>query len=89
MERVAAPLRRMGADVETTDGHAPLVIRGSGGLRGIEIEPEVASAQVKSAILLAGLNADGPTTVIERIPTRDPPSMLELRASACAAVPRP
>jgi 3-phosphoshikimate 1-carboxyvinyltransferase len=71
MERVAAPLRRMGAKVETTDGHAPLVVRGSDSLRGIEIEPEVASAQVKSAILLAGLNAEGPTTVVERIPTRD------------------
>ena len=71
MERVAAPLRRMGAEVETTEGHAPLVVRGSGALRGIEIEPEVASAQVKSAILLAGLNADGSTTVVERIPTRD------------------
>jgi len=71
MERVAAPLRRMGAAVETTDGHAPLVVRGSDTLRGIEIKPEVASAQVKSAILLAGLNADGPTTVVERIPTRD------------------
>ena len=71
MERVAGPLRRMGADVETTEGHAPLAVRGTGALRGIEIEPEVASAQVKSAILLAGLNADGPTTVIERIPTRD------------------
>jgi 3-phosphoshikimate 1-carboxyvinyltransferase len=71
MERVAAPLRRMGADVETTDGHAPLIVRGLGGLRGAEIEPEVASAQVKSAILLAGLNADGPTTIVERIPTRD------------------
>src|SRR5205823_7098151 len=71
MERVAAPLRRMGAEVATTDGHAPLVVRGTGALRGIEIEPEVASAQVKSAILLAGLNADGPTTVVERIPTRD------------------
>jgi 3-phosphoshikimate 1-carboxyvinyltransferase len=71
MERVAAPLRRMGAAVETTDGHAPLVVRGSGALRGIEIEPEVASAQVKSAILLAGLNAEGVTTVVERIPTRD------------------
>jgi 3-phosphoshikimate 1-carboxyvinyltransferase len=71
MERVAAPLRRMGAEVETTDGHAPLVIRGSAALRGIEIEPEAASAQVKSAILLAGLNAEGPTTVVERIPTRD------------------
>jgi 3-phosphoshikimate 1-carboxyvinyltransferase len=71
MERVAAPLRRMGANVETTEGRAPLVVRGSGSLRGIEIEPEVASAQVKSAILLAGLNAAGPTTVVERIPTRD------------------
>ena len=71
MERVAAPLRRMGAEVETTEGHAPLVVRGSGALRGIEIEPEVASAQVTSAILLAGLNADGSTTVVERIPTRD------------------
>jgi len=71
MERVAAPLRRMGASVETTDGHAPLTILGSGALRGAEIEPEAASAQVKSAILLAGLNAAGPTTVVERIPTRD------------------
>src|SRR4029077_18248547 len=71
MERVAAPLRRMGAEVETTDGHAPLFVRGSGALHGIEIEPEVASAQVKSAILLPGLNADRPTTVVERIPTRD------------------
>ncbi len=71
MERVAAPLRGMGATVETTDGHAPLVVRGSGALHGIEIEPEVASAQVKSAILLAGLNAEGQTTVVESIPTRD------------------
>ena len=71
MERIAGPLRQMGATVETTDGHAPLVIRGSGALRGIEVEPEVASAQVKSAILLAGLNAERPTTVVERIPTRD------------------
>ena len=61
----------MGAEVETTDGHAPLVIRGSGALRGAELEPEVPSAQVKSAILLAGLNADGATTVVERVPTRD------------------
>jgi len=71
MERVAAPLRKMGAEVETTDGHAPLVVSGSGLLRGIEIEPEVASAQVKSAILLAGLNAASSTTVVERVPTRD------------------
>jgi 3-phosphoshikimate 1-carboxyvinyltransferase len=71
MERIAGPLRQMGATVETTDGHAPLTIRGSDNLRGIEVEPEVASAQVKSAILLAGLNAERPTTVVERIPTRD------------------
>ncbi|HLX31462.1 MAG TPA: 3-phosphoshikimate 1-carboxyvinyltransferase [Gaiellaceae bacterium] len=71
MERIAAPLRKMGAVVQTTDGHAPLVVHGSDGLRGAELEPEAASAQIKSAILLAGLNADGPTTVIERIPTRD------------------
>jgi 3-phosphoshikimate 1-carboxyvinyltransferase len=71
MERVAEPLRRMGAEVETTDGHAPLIVRGSAALRGIDWEPEVASAQVKSAILLAGLNAEGATTVVERVPTRD------------------
>ncbi len=71
MERVAQPLRRMGAEVDTTAGHAPLTVRGSGTLRGVELELEVASAQVKSAILLAGLNADGATTVIERVPTRD------------------
>jgi 3-phosphoshikimate 1-carboxyvinyltransferase len=71
MERVAEPLRRMGAEVETTDGHAPVIVRGSAALRGIDWEPEVASAQVKSAILLAGLNAEGATTVVERVPTRD------------------
>jgi 3-phosphoshikimate 1-carboxyvinyltransferase len=71
MERIAAPLRQMGATVETTDGHAPLVIRGSDRLRGIEVEPEVASAQVKSGILLAALNAQASTTVVERVPTRD------------------
>jgi 3-phosphoshikimate 1-carboxyvinyltransferase len=71
MKRIAEPLGRLGADVETTDGHAPLVIRGSGALRGAELEPEVPSAQVKSAILLAGLNATGATTVVEQVPTRD------------------
>ena len=80
MGRVAAPLRRMGADVETTDGHAPLVVRGSAALRGMELEPEVASAQVKSALLLAALNAHGPTTVVERIPTRDHTELM-LRAA--------
>jgi 3-phosphoshikimate 1-carboxyvinyltransferase len=71
MERVAEPLTRMGARVETDDGHAPVVVDGSDALRGIEYRLPVASAQVKSAILLAGLNADGATTVIEPVPTRD------------------
>ena len=71
MERVAEPLRRMGARVETSDGHAPLVITGSAGLHGIDYELPVASAQVKSATLLAGLNASGATTVVEPVPTRD------------------
>jgi 3-phosphoshikimate 1-carboxyvinyltransferase len=71
MERVAEPLRAMGADVETTEGHAPLVVRG-GELRAIRYELPVASAQVKSAVLLAGLQAsDGPTWVLEPAATRD------------------
>jgi 3-phosphoshikimate 1-carboxyvinyltransferase len=71
MERIAGPLREMGAKIETTNGHAPLHIEGSDALRGITYELPVASAQVKSAVLLAGLNANGPTTVIEPTPTRD------------------
>jgi 3-phosphoshikimate 1-carboxyvinyltransferase len=71
MERVGEPLRRMGATVETTDGHAPIVVSG-GPLQAIDYELPVASAQVKSAILLAGLFADGgETTVVEPLPTRD------------------
>ena len=70
-ERIAEPLRLMGARVETTDGHAPVVIEG-GGLKPIRYEPPMASAQVKSAVLLAGLLADGGATrVVERNPTRD------------------
>ncbi|MFN3929679.1 MAG: 3-phosphoshikimate 1-carboxyvinyltransferase, partial [Thermoflexus sp.] len=70
MERVAQPLRQMGAEVITTEGHAPVHVRG-GSLRGIRYELPVASAQVKSALLLAGLYADRPTTVIEPAPARD------------------
>jgi 3-phosphoshikimate 1-carboxyvinyltransferase len=70
MERIAEPLRQMGARVETDDGHAPLVVEG-GPLRAIEYELPVASAQVKSAVLLAGLYAEGETTVVEPLPTRD------------------
>jgi 3-phosphoshikimate 1-carboxyvinyltransferase len=70
MERVAEPLRRMGAAVETASGHAPLRVRG-GVLRGVEYRLPVSSAQVKGAVLLAGLQASGTTTVIETTPTRD------------------
>jgi 3-phosphoshikimate 1-carboxyvinyltransferase len=72
MARVAEPLRQMGATVLGRDGGRlpPLTIRG-GGLHGIDYTLPVASAQVKSAILLAGLFADGPTTVREPAPTRD------------------
>jgi 3-phosphoshikimate 1-carboxyvinyltransferase len=71
MERVAEPLRRMGASIETEDGHAPIVIEGTS-LTPISYELPVASAQVKSAVLLAGLYAEGgETTVEEPLPTRD------------------
>jgi len=70
-ERAAAPLRQMGARIETTEGHAPVKIEGAD-LQAITYELPVASAQVKSAVLLAGLFAgSGPTTVIEPHPTRD------------------
>ena len=70
MKRVTEPLARMGAGVETDDGHLPLAIEGRP-LRSITYELPVASAQVKSAILLAGLYAKGETTVVEPAPTRD------------------
>ncbi|RCV51874.1 3-phosphoshikimate 1-carboxyvinyltransferase [Marinitenerispora sediminis] len=71
MDRVAVPLREMGAGVDGREAgrFAPLVIRG-GGLRGIAHDSPVASAQVKSSLLLAGLSAAGPTTVVEPHPTR-------------------
>jgi 3-phosphoshikimate 1-carboxyvinyltransferase len=68
MRRVAAPLRLMGAAVE--GDKLPMTIRG-GQLRGVEYQPEVASAQVKSCVLLAGVFAGTPTTVVEPVPTRD------------------
>jgi len=70
MDRVAEPLRQMGAEVLVTNSHLPLVIEGRS-LTGIEYELPVASAQVKSAVLLAGLGARGRTTVLEPAPTRD------------------
>ena len=71
MERVAKPLRQMGADVRTHDGTPPVDIQGGQPLHGIDYAMPVASAQVKSAILLAGLYADGPTTVTSPAICRD------------------
>ncbi len=70
MERVAAPLRAMGADVRTTDGHAPLSI-GRGALQATAHRPKEASAQVLGAICLAALGAEGETTVEMPAATRD------------------
>ena len=72
MRRVTEPLARMGARIETTEtGSAPLRIRGGQRLTGIRYLQSVASAQVKSCLLLAGLYAEGVTRVTEPAPTRD------------------
>ena len=72
MERVMGPLRQMGAQFTSrSGGRLPITVCGSDLIKPIEYELPVASAQVKSAILLAGLNAPGKTTVIEPQPTRD------------------
>jgi 3-phosphoshikimate 1-carboxyvinyltransferase len=81
MERIADPLRRMGARVETTDGRAPLTIEGAG-LAAIRYELPVPSAQVKSCVLLAGLYARGRTRVLEPVPTRDHTERLLAAAGA-------
>lgn len=71
MERVAVPLRAMGASVETTDGRAPLRIAGARPLRALRHELPVASAQVLGSIALAALAAPGTTTIASPGPTRD------------------
>ena len=71
MRRIIEPLELMGAKIDSTDGKAPLKIQGSSRLQPITYKIPVASAQVKSAILFAGLNATGETTVIESSLTRD------------------
>lgn len=71
MGRVVGPLSEMGAKIDTVDGHAPLTLKGGRKLSAITYKLPVASAQVKSCVLLAGLNAEGTTTVIETTPTRD------------------
>ncbi|HVJ06131.1 MAG TPA: 3-phosphoshikimate 1-carboxyvinyltransferase [Candidatus Saccharimonadales bacterium] len=70
MRRVIDPLQRMGARVDSRDGCAPLKIHGAK-LKAISYESPVPSAQVKSCVLLAGLFADGETSVIEKVRTRD------------------
>ncbi|MGE3622915.1 MAG: 3-phosphoshikimate 1-carboxyvinyltransferase [Bdellovibrionales bacterium] len=71
MERIITPLTQMGARFESTHGRLPLTVTGAARPVPITYPLPVASAQVKSAILLAGLSADGVTTVIEATPTRD------------------
>jgi 3-phosphoshikimate 1-carboxyvinyltransferase len=70
MERIRKPLQAMGARLTLTEGHAPLAIEG-GPLRAIDYTTPVPSAQVKTAVLFAGLQADGVTTVTEAVRTRD------------------
>lgn len=94
MARVIEPLRRMGARIESHDGRAPLVVNGSS-LQGRHHVLATPSAQVKSAILLAGLSASGPTTVVEPVATRDHTERLlkamgaDLGTSATELVLRP
>jgi 3-phosphoshikimate 1-carboxyvinyltransferase len=71
MRRVITPLSTMGARIDSDDGMPPLTIHGKSRLCGIDYEMPVASAQVKSAVLLAGLYADGETSVVEPAVTRD------------------
>jgi len=71
VDRIASPLREMGAAIECRDGRLPPVRVEGRHLRGIRYELPVASAQVKSCLLLAALQAEGETTVLEPLPTRD------------------
>ena len=70
MERVRKPLTQMGAHIELTDGHAPMTIRGAS-LTGLDYATPIPSAQVKTALLFAGLQAGGRTVVHESVRTRD------------------
>lgn len=70
MNRVIAPLELMGASIRSSNGYAPLTITGTA-LQGITYAPPVPSAQVKTAVLLAGLHATGRTTIVEPAATRD------------------
>ncbi len=70
MERVRRPLAAMGLDISLTDGHAPIVIQG-GPLMAIDFDTPIPSAQVKTAVLFAGLQAEGVTSLSESVRTRD------------------
>lgn len=72
MGRVADPLRLMGADIETAEqGRPPITLNGGASLKGIDYDLPMASAQVKSCVLLAGMYAEGETSTTEPAPTRD------------------
>ena len=71
MRRVTDPLALMGAKIDSADGKPPLTIHGGNKLKAIEYDLPMASAQVKSCLLLAGMYAEGTTSVIEPAPTRD------------------
>ena len=89
MERVAAPLRLLGADIETADGHAPVTVRPAP-LFGRAVDTKVASAQVKSALILAALGAEGETVIREPLLSRDHTERMlaamgaDIRAEGCA-----
>ncbi len=87
VDRVAEPLRLMGAAVEARDGRLPPLTVTGAELHGIEYRSPVASAQVKSCVLLAGLLAEGTTSVIERRPTRDHTERM-LRAAGASVITR-
>src|ERR1700722_3712776 len=70
MERIRNPLMQMGAHIELVDGHAPITIHG-GPLQAIDFDPPIPSAQVKTAVLFAGLQANGATSLTESIRPRD------------------
>jgi 3-phosphoshikimate 1-carboxyvinyltransferase len=70
MERIRKPLEMMGAKIDLTEGHAPMLVHGRG-LKAIDFESPIASAQVKTAVLFAGLQADGVTSIAESVRTRD------------------
>lgn len=89
MDRVMTPLRRMGAAISARSGdRLPLMIRGTAGPLPIVYELPVASAQVKSAVLLAGLNTPGTTSVVEPQPTRDHSELMLRHFGAEVAVER-